>query len=264
MPLAEAGFAIPSDIELANLSDIGCARSNNEDYFLYIESKCLDGSHRNRRLILVTDGMGGQNGGEVASRLAAETVRDVFLQRADLDERALLIDAFQTAHAAILDMAQRDSQLKGMGTTCSAIILTGNQLYIGHVGDSRIYLIRDGQLQQLTEDHNVAARLVRDGMISGEEARDRADRNVLTAAIGMESASASGDFPIDAIEIRPEDLILLCTDGLHSLVSDEELLFITSGESPSGACRDLVDLAKRRGGPDNITLQILEVRRVEA
>jgi protein phosphatase len=265
MPLATTGIRIRPDVELANLSDVGCERTENEDYFLYVEPQA-DGEFQDRgRLILVADGMGGQNGGEVASRLAAETVRDVFLQSAGAEgPRAILIEGFQQAQRAILDTASQNPELVGMGTTCCAAILIKGLMYYAHVGDSRIYLIRDGRAAQLTDDHSVVARMVRDGLLSAEEAQHHEKRNVLTAALGIDSESVSGDFPVEPIELQPEDIILICTDGLHGLVSDAEMALSAEKQSLTEACRNMTALAKMRGGPDNITLQLLRIRHLDS
>jgi protein phosphatase len=265
MPVDGGGFRIRPDVELANASDVGCERTQNEDYFLYIEPRDDDEFHHRGRLILVADGIGGRNGGEVASRLAAETVRDIFLETADgEDSRSVLIAGFQAAHRAILDIAGETPELRGMGTTCCAAILRNGRMYYGHAGDSRIYLIRGGRAEPLTQDHNVVARMVRDGLIGEEDARHHPQRNVLTAALGLDSESVAGDFPVDPLALLAGDIILLCTDGLHGLVSDEEFSLTMAEQSLSDACRELVALAKFRGGPDNITVQLLRVRHVES
>jgi PPM family protein phosphatase len=256
---------IRSDVEVANLSDIGCERSENEDYFIYIEPQDEEQFRRRGRLILVADGMGGQNGGEVASRLAAETIRDLFINARDEgDPRSVLIAGFRAAHRAILDMASESPELEGMGTTCCAVILEHGRMHYGHAGDSRIYLIRDGLAERLTEDHNVAARMVREGILDAREAQSDEARNVLTAALGIDSESLAGEFSFEPRQLLPGDIILLCTDGLHSLVNDEEMAQIASSQSMRDACRELVELAKFRGGPDNITVQLLRLKSVES
>jgi serine/threonine protein phosphatase PrpC len=264
MPVAGGDLRIRPDVEVANLSDVGCQREGNEDYFLYVEPQADDEFQRRGRLILVADGMGGRNGGDVASRLAAETVRDVFVRAGEADDpRSVLIAGFQAAHRAILDLAAQAPDLRGMGTTCCAAILKRGQMHYAHVGDSRIYLIRGGQAQALTEDHSLVARMVRNGSLSAEEAETHADRNVLTAALGIDSESVAGDFSVEPCQLMPGDVILLCTDGLHGLVSGQEMAGAAAGPSLTHACRDLVALAKDRGGPDNITVQLLSIQAVE-
>lgn len=254
---------IRSDVELANISDVGCERTGNEDYFLYVEPEDDAEFAQRGRLILVADGMGGCAGGEVASRMAAETIRDVFLGEAESDSRSVLIAGFQAAHQAILNLASEVAELRGMGTTCCAAILKNGRLHYGHVGDSRIYLIRGGKAEALTEDHSLVARMVRDGLLSAEEAEQNSQRNVLTAALGMESESLTGDFPLQPLQLVAGDIILFCTDGLHGLVNGDEMALTTARQSLTEACKELVGWAKVRGGPDNITVQLLGVRRVE-
>jgi protein phosphatase len=264
---------IRSDVEVANISDVGCERTGNEDYFLYHEpDDDAEFEHRGR-LVLVADGMGGRNGGEVASHLAAEVIRDVYLRAGNgdnggadprgADPRSVLIEAFQQAHQAILSMANTEMELRGMGTTCCAAIFKNGLMYYAHIGDSRIYLVRNGEAVPLTEDHSLVARMVRDGILTPEQARNHDNRNVLTAALGVDSDSVAGDFPIDPQELITGDIIAMCTDGLHGLVSDEEIALTTSHQSMREACKELVGRAKVRGGPDNITVQLLRVEQVQ-
>lgn len=256
---------IRDDVELTNISDVGCVRNQNEDYFLYMEPESDFEFARRGRLIVLADGMGGLAGGEVASSVAADAIRDVFLYGDPGDPRDILIEAFRTAHQAILDESDRQPELRGMGSTCcAAIYRSGGQLHYGHVGDSRIYLIRQGRAQRLTEDHSVVARMVREGILTEEQAARDGRRNVLTAALGIDSDSLLADFPIEPLQLEPDDIVLLCSDGLHGQVSDEEIGLTTQGQSLDEACRELVARAKVRGGPDNITVQMLAVRRVEA
>ena len=253
---------IRSDVELANASDVGCVRTGNEDYFLYIEPQDDAEFARRGRLLIVTDGMGGRSGGEVASRLVAETVRDFFLGAEHNDPRQLLIEAFSNAHRAILDLAAEEPELNGMGTTCCAAIFRNGQMYIGHVGDSRIYLIRNRRAEQLTEDHSLVAQMVRDGLLTQEQAERHEKRNVLTQALGVDSESLAGDFPAEPIALQVGDVILVCTDGLHGLVDSAEMALTVADQPLADACRELVALAKVRGGPDNITVQMLGIRQV--
>jgi PPM family protein phosphatase len=253
---------IREDVELANISDVGCKREGNEDYFLYSEPEDDDEFARRGRLIVIADGMGGHNAGEVASRLAAEVIRDVYLHTEITDPRQVLIAAFQSAHQAIVELAESDPEMRGMGTTCCAAILRNGLLHYGHIGDSRIYLIRNGKPSLLTSDHTLVANLVRNGSISIEEAEQHPQRNVLTAALGLDSESLAGDFPIEALQLVPGDIILLSTDGLHGLVSAEEMAQASANQRLKDACEELVARAKVRGGHDNITVQMIGVRRV--
>ena len=244
-------------IELANLTDVGCHRAENEDYYCYFEPDDEALFQTKGRLAIVADGMGGHQGGKVASAVAVETVRDSYFAHPGSDPTEALHAAFQTAHNAIRDLAAQRPDLAGMGTTCTGIVLLGNQLFFGHIGDSRLYLIRGYSITQLSEDHSRVARMVREGLISPEEASVHPERNVLTAAMGSESST--GDFSAEPMNLLPGDILLMCSDGLHGLVNDPELAAIAASQPAADACKELVEMAKRRGGFDNITVQILKI-----
>ena len=253
---------IRPDVELANASDVGLARDSNEDFFLYCEPADDEEFLRRGRLILVTDGMGGHQGGAEASRLAAEAVRSVFFKSESMEPREVLIEGFQLAQASILAEAAGDPLSCGMGTTCSAAIVRAGKLYLGHIGDSRVYLLRQGDARQLTEDHSLVQQMVREGLLTEEQARSHEKRNVLTQALGIPSDRLAGDFPAAPLDLEVDDIVLLCTDGLHGLVQGVEMASTAAGQSLTEACRELVALAIVRGGPDNITLQMLAIRQV--
>jgi protein phosphatase len=251
-------MTIRPGIELANLSDIGLHRAENQDYYCYAEPDDDEAFLRKGRLVVVADGMGGQAGGQIASTIAVDHVRDVYLNHPSGDPMDALEAGFAAGHEAIHEHAREHPELAGMGTTCTAVVLLDGELNWGHVGDSRLYLIRDGVIAQLTEDHSQVARLVREGAISQADAARHPGRNVLTAALGMESG-VPGDFSVRPMALKSGDRLLICTDGLHGLVSDEEMRRAASDRAPRDACLELVNLAKERGGFDNITLQIVLV-----
>ena len=251
---------VRDDLELANASDAGCVRLGNEDYFLYYEPQDDSEFARRGRLIVITDGMGGRNAGEVASRAAAEVIRDLYLHEDSDDPREVLIAGFRAAHQAITELGAEHPEMQGMGTTCCAAILRNGFLHYGHVGDSRIYLIRDKQPKQLTADHSLVANLLRDGLITAEEAERHPKRNVLTAALGIDSDFLSADFPVEALQLIEGDVVLMSTDGLHGLVSAQEIALTISDLTLAQACRELVSKAKSRGGPDNITVQMMRIK----
>jgi serine/threonine protein phosphatase PrpC len=245
-------------LELANLSDVGRQREQNEDYFCYVEPASEEDFKRIGRLAVVADGMGGHVGGQVASSIAIETVRDVYLTHTSVDPSEALLTAFQDAHAAIQAHAREHPELHGMGTTCTAAVLRDRVLYYGHVGESRLFLSRDLDISHVTDDHSVVGRLLREGQITPEQAAVHPDKNVLTAALGMDSA-VPGDFSEIPVPLNPNDILLLCTDGLHGLVCDQEMHQVALNNPPTEACRELVRMANERGGFDNITVQILKV-----
>jgi protein phosphatase len=246
-------------VEVSGLSDVGCVRENNEDSFLYWEPASTADFKRKGRLAVIADGMGGYEGGQEASRLAVGTVREVYDAVVRDNPRSALLEAFAEAHHRIQGYASRHPELQGMGTTCTAVVILGNRLYIAHVGDSRLYLVRGGKISRLTRDHSYVGRLVESGIVRPEDAEKHPQRHILTAALGagLEVAVESPDEPI---ALEGEDDLLLCTDGLWGVVKDEELMASAIHNSPAECCQALVKLARERGGPDNITLQVLRIR----
>jgi PPM family protein phosphatase len=245
-------------VEAASLSDVGCQRENNEDSYLYWEPAGDEEFQRKGRLAVIADGMGGHEGGQEASRMAVETVREVYDHVFRDDPQAALVQSFAAAHSRIQDYAERHPAFYGMGTTCTAFVLRGRQLYFAHVGDSRLYLVRAARILRLTRDHSYVGRLVESGIVRAEDAEKHPQRHILTAALG-----AGRDVAVDRAEhgvaVQDGDDLLLCTDGLWSVVTDEELETAVSRNAPPECCAALVKLARQRGGPDNITLQVLRV-----
>jgi serine/threonine protein phosphatase PrpC len=245
-------------VELASLSDIGCQRENNEDQYAYWEPANDEEFARKGRLAIVADGMGGHEGGQEASRIAVETIRESFAEGPDGNAQSLLTIGFQNAHERILEFAAAHPELHGMGTTATAIALQGNQLYYAHVGDSRLYLVRGGNISRVTHDHSYVGRLVDNGVISPAEAEIHPQRHILTAALGA-GAELWPETPEHAIALEKGDILVLCTDGLWSLLSESEIRSVVSGSEPPEACRALIQMTKDRGGPDNITVQVLRL-----
>lgn len=245
-------------IQVASLSDVGCQRENNEDAYLYWEPADDHEFQRKGRLAVIADGMGGYEGGQEASRLAVETVREVYDHGVGEDPHAVLLKAFATAHDRIQTYAGKHPELHGMGTTCTALVVRGRQLYFAHVGDSRLYLIRGARILRLTRDHSYVGRLVESGIVRAEDAEKHPQRHILTAALG-----AGRELAVDGAEqglaLQEGDDLLLCTDGLWSVVTEEELETALSGTPPAKSCAALVKLARQRGAPDNVTLQVLRV-----
>jgi serine/threonine protein phosphatase PrpC len=245
-------------IEWAGLSDIGCQRKDNEDRYSYWEPADEETFRRKGRLAIVADGMGGYEGGQEASRIALETIEQVYGETPNGDPRALLLSGFQTAHQRILAYAAEHPLLRGMGTTCTAVALLGDGLYYAHVGDSRLYLWRNSKIYRLTRDHSYVGRLVEQGIIGPQEAASHPQRNILIMALGA-SPEIAPESPEQPISLEKGDVLLLCTDGLWTLVSDSEMQASLAANQLDEACQDLVKKAKARGGPDNITLQALRI-----
>jgi protein phosphatase len=240
------------------MSDIGCQRENNEDRYAYWEPDADEEFARKGRLAVVADGMGGHEGGQEASRIAVEAIQEVFSETSSADPQALLVAGFQIAHERILQYAAGQPELRGMGTTATAVVLLGNQLYYAHVGDSRLYLVRESSLSRLTHDHSYVGRLVENGVISPEEAETHPQRHILTAALGA-GAEASPDTPAHPVALQKGDVLILCTDGLWSLLSENEIPSIVAARELPEACQAMIKIAKDRGAPDNITVQLIRV-----
>lgn len=254
---------VRTGIEVSSKTDIGCMRQNNEDSFGYWEPDDDEEFLRKGRLAVVADGMGGYEGGQEASRLAVETLVAVYRDFGGDDPQAALVEALQTAHEQIRQYSFAHPELRGMGTTCTAAAIVRvadyDALYYVHVGDTRLYLIRDGHITKVTRDHSYVGRLVESGMISPEEAEHHPQRNILTAALGT-NPDLIMDSPGHPEPLRPEDVLLLCSDGLWGQVRDWEILDTVDNKSAEQASRELIELARERGGPDNITVEILRLR----
>lgn len=231
-------------LQAAARTDTGRVRDHNQDAVV-----CL------HHLVAVADGMGGHPGGEVASSLALALLEAAFTGRS-LDE---LEAAARAANRAIADRSSTSSQLEGMGTTLCAVGTTGDgRLAVVNVGDSRVYLMRDGSLRQLTDDHSVTADLVRRGELTEQQAVDHPDRSVLTRALGT---GPTVDVDGAVHSARAGDRLLLCTDGLFNEVSAEHVRSLLEATGDLGAVADaLVDQALSNGGSDNVTVAVTEVR----
>jgi protein phosphatase len=250
---------IRPDVDLANLTDTGNVRSENEDYYCYLEPAGDEEFERKGRLIAIADGMGGHAGGKVASTLALDSLRAVF-ENGSADASEMLISGFASAQQSILSHVASHPELDGMGTTCTAAILHRGNLSYGHIGDSRLYLLRAGNFGPITEDHSLVNQLVESGVLTPEQAAGHQQKNVLTRALGMASSEVAADFSNQPIPLSPGDVLVLATDGLHGVVSTEEIGHAAQTQSPYDACRTLVAMAKERGGLDNITVQILRLQ----
>lgn len=235
----------------AGLTDTGRKRRRNEDAFV-----CR------APLFAVADGMGGAQAGEVASRLAAAAVGE---RAPDSSGEAVVAALVAEANRRVWQRSLEDMSHSGMGTTITVALadLAAGTIAIGHVGDSRAYRIRDGALEQLTEDHSLVAELVRRGRLSPEEAETHPQRSVITRALGTEPDVEVDVFTVEAL---PGDLFLLCSDGLTTMVPDAELLDLAAGERADleAVARALVDAANAAGGEDNVTVVAFELEEGDA
>jgi protein phosphatase len=226
--------------ENAGLTDAGRKRRRNEDAFV-----------AQPPLFAVADGMGGAQAGEVASRLAASVFRE-FRDADELPPEERVSALVQEANRRIYERARSDSESSGMGTTMTAALVAGDGIAIGHVGDSRAYRLRAGRLEQLTDDHSLVADLVRSGRLKPEEADSHPQRSVITRALGTDPKVDVDSFTVEA---EPGDVFLLCSDGLTTMVADEEIVdLIERAKSLERAVKDLVKQANRHGGEDNVTV----------
>ena len=225
---------------VAAATDIGKVRSGNEDAYL-VEVP----------LVAVADGMGGHQGGEVASHLALETLETLFKHR-----RGTLAEQVAEANHAVHERSLRDAAVSGMGTTLTAAVADGDRLRLAHVGDSRAYLLRDGDLRSLTEDHTMVHEMELRGELTAEEASTHPRRSVLTRAIGTDSDVRVDEGIVDLVD---GDRLLLCTDGLTGMVDDDRILAVLRDTpDPSDAVRALVREANENGGVDNVTAVVVD------
>ncbi|MEN9784809.1 MAG: hypothetical protein RLZZ299_73 [Pseudomonadota bacterium] len=247
-------------ITSCGITDVGMKRSNNEDNYLVNEELGL---------YVVCDGMGGHAGGEFASAIAVNTIEEVLATLATSAEedvaredgevevvRERVRHAVRLAGRRIHEKAQAEPEYRGMGTTALVLVFRGHNAYVAHVGDSRGYLVRDGRIEQLTEDHSLVNDKVRAGLITAEEAKTHRLKNVITRSLGYQE-DVEVDVQVQAV--RRGDRFLLCSDGLSNLVDARDLGETVRQLGPQEAARHLVQLACRNGGDDNITAIVARV-----
>ncbi|AZG77925.1 PP2C family protein-serine/threonine phosphatase [Methylocystis rosea] len=244
----------PLRIAGAIRTDVGCVRQLNEDSVAFIASAGPSEARDFGALALVADGMGGHAAGEVASALALEVVRRVYYSL-DKSPSEALRAAFDAANRAIFDYAAKHPDCAGMGTTCTALGVRDGLLWLAHVGDSRAYMMRDGQLVQLSDDQTLHAQLVRDGVMAPEDAGKGSGSNVILQALGTR-LDVEPTIWTEGLPLRQGDIVILCSDGLTNLVSDARIAEVVSKNPPPEACRLLIEAARRGGGHDNISVGV--------
>lgn len=237
-------------MRVGSLTDIGKVREINQDSFAVVPESGL---------YVVADGMGGHAAGEKASQTAVAIIQDRLGSGAVQAANGQLLDLLQTsiqeANREIINASMEDASMRGMGTTATVIVTKENQMYIGHVGDSRAYLIRNRRIDQITDDHSIVAQLVRARAITPQEAARHPYRNVITRCLGMQ---VDVEADTQQRELKAGDRLLICSDGLSGLVSDDEMLqHVLSSQDPQQTCQELVNLANERGGSDNITVVLI-------
>ncbi len=240
-------------------TDAGCVRDTNEDAGCFFKPSDPILLERKGILTVVADGMGGHSGGEVASQLAVEVVNRVYYDLEESPTEALR-GAFDAANLRIYEASFADVNLEGMGTTCTALVSCKGLALAAHVGDSRLYLLRGGEIYLMTEDHSTVMEMVKLGIISMEQARHHEDKNIITRALGT-APQVEVSLWEESIVVHDKDQFVLCSDGLCDLVEDKEIRdLVLSASDDYSACESLIDVAKRRGGHDNITVGIVSVK----
>ncbi len=244
------------DYRAVAATDVGSVRKNNEDHLVFIRPFDVNIRNTYGCLAMVADGMGGHSNGEIASKMAADIISRSYFDASNKILESLKA-AFEKANKAIFQKASRRPALKGMGTTCTAVVLLNKQIYLGHVGDSRAYLLKKGQMIQLSSDHTYVQHLLDTGQITKEEMLSHPERNVITKAMGT-SAKIQADFAQLQLQFEEGDKLLICSDGLYEYVKKAELAQVVSSQSLNAASKTLIQLAKQRGGHDNISVLIVE------
>ncbi len=239
-------------------TDAGCVRESNEDSGRHISPNDPELLRRKGTLTIVADGMGGHASGEVASQMAVELVSQIYYEDAEQSAAQALRNAVEQTNQLIYEYSLTDEKLSGMGTTIVALVLQNDRGFVAHVGDSRLYLLRERDFITLTVDHSQVMEMVKHGVISAEEARGHDDKNVILRALGTQP-----EVEVELSEmfaVKPNDKFLLCSDGLNDMLADEEIKrVVLECEDVYDACEELVNFAKERGGHDNITVGIIHV-----
>jgi len=252
------------NLTIAALSDRGAVRLRNEDAFAVLEPSSSVDTHEQAipcgTLLVVADGLGGRSAGEIASQIAISTITERYYHSMNLEDEQELCDAIQEAHRRILAEAAQNAFRQGMGTTVTLVAINGDRAIVVHVGDSRIYLVRNNVLSRLTLDHSWIEQQILAGVLPVGVAERHPFRHVITQALG---AMETIDPAAYSWQLRAGDVLLLCTDGLHGLVDQEAIHRVLTTQPPDKAVHTLVDLAMKHGGPDNITAIVARVDSLE-
>lgn len=251
-------------LEVHGRTDVGRVRSNNEDNFLV---------DQDLGLMIVADGMGGHSSGEVASKMAVDVIRDSLKRFASGGPAAIigkvnpkfgeltnqLASCVRLSNQFIFESARAHPKHQGMGTTVDCVLVRKDKISIGHIGDSRVYLVRGGKLQQVTHDHSLVAEQVRQGVLKQDEAEKSHLKNILTRALGVDE---SVEVDMYELEAQDGDVLVCCTDGLNKMVRDEDILkTVVEMKSPKMIAEHLVDLANVAGGVDNTTVVVAQFKK---
>ncbi|MFC2167939.1 Stp1/IreP family PP2C-type Ser/Thr phosphatase [Acidobacteriota bacterium] len=248
-------------IDVFGQTDIGKKRENNEDSYLCLS---VQNNQQPKFLISVADGMGGHTGGEIASAIAVETIRKNALSQfsggktTEADFPIILENCVQSANHEVFNQASQNKELTGMGSTMVAALISENKFFVGNVGDSRAYLIRKKAIEQITLDHNWKNDQKKRGGFSEEDINNSPYKDLITRSLGLKSEV---NVDIYKLETQAKDYLLLCSDGLHSLLSEKDILKIFKKEKDiKKICHKLIDAANKRGGHDNITVVLAHLK----
>lgn len=249
------------ELSYAELSSPGPARENNEDFVGFWQPETLEEKRIRGAVAVIADGVGGLHFGEVASRLAVETALKTFREApGEQTPQQLLTQMFNAANLAVYDKGMENHGESRMATTLAIVVLRNNEIVVGNVGDSRVYLVRKGEIRQLSTDHTYTGMQQKFGMISEQEAKMSENRSILTRSVGHEPVIR---VDVESSTIFKGDRVVLCSDGLYAYVADSEIADTVSRLSPAQASRQLVALAEQRGTTDNVSVQVLQVNDVE-
>src|SRR5271169_355286 len=245
----------------SELSSPGPARENNEDYLGFWQPQSQDEERSHGAVAVLADGVGGLHYGEVASRLAVETALKTFREApGDQTPQQLLTQMFNAANLAVYDKGMTDHGKSRMATTLAIVVFRHNEIVVGNVGDTRVYLVRKAEIKLLSTDHTYTGMQQKFGLISEQDARTSENRSILTRSVGSEPVIR---VDVESVTAFKGDRIVLCSDGLYSHVADSEIAEIVSRLSPAQACRQLIALAEQRGTEDNLSVQVIQINDVE-
>ncbi len=249
------------ELTYAELSSPGPARENNEDFVGFWQPETLEEKRSRGAVAALADGVGGMHRGEVASRLSVETALKTFRESPeDQSPQQLLTQMFNAANVAVYDKGMEDHGKSRMASTLSIVLLRNDEIIVGNVGDSRVYLVRKGEIKQLSTDHTYVGMQQKFGLITEHDAKTSEKRSVLTRSVGNEPVVR---LDVEGTTVFIGDRVVLCSDGLYAHVADSELADIVSRFSPAQACRQLIALAEQRGTDDNLSVQVLQINDVE-
>jgi serine/threonine-protein kinase len=250
------------ELTYGELSSAGTVRPKNEDYVGFWQPDSLEDKRSRGTIAVLADGVGGQGRGDVASRLAVEEALKVFREaKGDISPQQLVTQVFNAANIAVFNKSSENPADKRMATTLAVALFRNDHVTVGNVGDTRVYLARKAEIKQVSTDHSYVAMQRKFGLISEDEAKRSENRFILTRSVGQEPVIR---VDIEDVAVQKGDHIILCSDGLHSVVANGEICEIVGRYAPPAACRQLVALAEQRGTDDNVSAQVIQIDEIEA